>query len=70
MVERSKTPQEILSEAEAYGIDLSLLYERLALTPEERLRKFEQALPLVEALRDEGRRQRLASNAASAHGLR
>lgn len=37
--------------AEAYGIDLSLLDENLLLTPSERLRRNDDALALVEALR-------------------
>ena len=37
--------------AEHEGIDLSMLYERLRLTPTERLPRHQMALELVEALR-------------------
>ena len=40
-----------LAWAEQEGIDLSMLYERLQLTPTERLQRHHMALELVEALR-------------------
>jgi hypothetical protein len=42
---------EFLAWAEHEGIDLSMLYERLRLTPTERLQRHQMALELVEALR-------------------
>ena len=42
---------EFLAWAEQEGIDLSMLYERLQLTPTERLQRHQMALALVEALR-------------------
>ena len=42
---------EFLAWAEQEGIDLSMLYERLQLTPSERLQRHQMALELVEALR-------------------
>jgi hypothetical protein len=42
---------EFLAWAEHEGIDLSMLYERLQLTPTERLQRHQMALELVEALR-------------------
>jgi hypothetical protein len=42
---------EFLAWAEQEGIDLSMLYERLQLTPTERLQRHQMALELIEALR-------------------
>jgi hypothetical protein len=42
---------EFLAWAEQEGIDLSMLYERLQLTPTERLQRHQMALALVETLR-------------------
>ena len=42
---------EFLAWAEQEGIDLSMLYERLQLTPTERVQRHQMALALVEALR-------------------
>ena len=42
---------EFLAWAAQEGIDLSMLYERLQLTPTERLQRHQMALELVEALR-------------------
>ena len=42
---------EFLAWAEPEGLDLSMLYERLQLTPTERLQRHQMALELVEALR-------------------
>jgi hypothetical protein len=42
---------EFLAWAEHEGIDLSMLYERLQLTPTERMQRHQMALELVEALR-------------------
>jgi hypothetical protein len=44
------TSTELLAWAEQEGIDLSMLYERLQLTPTERLQRHQIALELVEAL--------------------
>ena len=45
------SPTEILAWAEQDGVDLSMLRERLQLTPTERLQRHQAALALVEALR-------------------
>jgi hypothetical protein len=45
------TSAELLAWAEQEGVDLSMLYERLQLTPTERLQRHQMALELVEALR-------------------
>jgi hypothetical protein len=42
---------EFLAWAEQEGLDLSMLYERLQLTPTERLQRHQMALELVEAMR-------------------
>ena len=42
---------EFLAWAEQEGIDLSMLYERLQLTPTERLQRHQMALALGETLR-------------------
>lgn len=47
-----------LKEAREEGIDLSQLYERLSLTPTERLRRNFRMAAAVEALRKAGQRQR------------
>ncbi len=50
------SPTEILARAEQEGIDLSMLRERLRLTPTQRLERHQAALALVEALRDAKRK--------------
>ena len=47
--------QATLARAEAFGVDLASLRERLAMTPTERLRKHQQALARAEAFRRAGR---------------
>jgi hypothetical protein len=42
---------ELLAWAEHEGLDLTMLYERLRLTPTERLQRHQMALELVEVLR-------------------
>lgn len=44
--------EEILRWAEQDGVDLSMLRERLRLSPTDRLRRHESALALVEALKN------------------
>ena len=44
--------EEILRWAERDGVDLSMLRERLRLSPTERLRRHESALALVETLKN------------------
>lgn len=46
------SPAEVLAWAEQDGVDLSMLRERLRLSPTERLERHQAALALVEALRD------------------
>jgi hypothetical protein len=50
-------PAEILAWAEQDGVDLSMLRERLRLTPTEWLQRHQAALALVEALQAAKRKQ-------------
>ncbi len=57
----TEQPRDVLAEAEREGIDLSLLYEQLSLTPTERLRTHEACLRSVLDIQEAGaaaRRQR------------
>lgn len=45
------SPSEILAWAKHEGVDLSMLRERLRLTPTERVQRHQAALALVDALR-------------------
>lgn len=58
---------DILAWAEQDGVDLSMLRERLRLTPTERLQHHQAALELVEALKDAGRKHRRAQRRALAN---
>jgi hypothetical protein len=60
------SPSEILAWAEKDGVDLSMLRERLRLTPTERLRHHHEALALVEAFRNAKRTASRARSRASA----
>ena len=51
-------PGSRIEAARAYGIDLTLLIERLRLTPEERVRDLQGAIQGLEAVRGKARRQR------------
>jgi len=52
---KNKTkPKDPIQVAVDFGIDLTLLYERLKLTPTERIEKHEQMLEFVEELRRAG----------------
>ena len=53
--------EEILRWAEQDGVDLSMLRERLRLSPSDRLRRHESALSLVEALKNAKEARRSAS---------
>ncbi len=55
------SPAEILAWAEQDGVDLSMLRERLRLTPTERVQRHQAALALVEALRSAKRKQARAA---------
>ena len=44
-------PQDALTDAEAFGVDLSLLETNLRLSPTERLKKLQGAVEAVEDLR-------------------
>lgn len=54
-----------LAWAEQEGVDLTLLRERLGLTPTERLQRHQAALELVEALRNARRTATRAPNRAT-----
>lgn len=66
------SPAEVLVRIEQDGLDLSLLRERLRLTPAQRLQRHQAALALVEALRHAKRKARRAPDGAapdrSVHG--
>ena len=47
-------PGSKIAEAKAYGIDLTLLIDTLALTPTERLRALDRAQPFLSELRRAG----------------
>jgi hypothetical protein len=51
-------PGSKLAEAKEWGVDLTLLYENLKLTPTERARKFEAGARSMEALRKAGEQHR------------
>jgi hypothetical protein len=51
-------PGSCVEAARAYGIDLTLLIERLRLTPEERVRDLQRAIQGLEAVRGKARRRR------------
>jgi hypothetical protein len=52
--------------ARAYGIDLTLLIERLRLTPEERVRDLQRAIRGLEVMRGKARRQKTPAPAIKA----
>lgn len=52
-------PGSKLAEAKAYGIDLTLLYENLALTPDQRARNLEKGAASLRALRETGAKHRV-----------
>ena len=56
------SPTEMLAWAEQDGVDLSMLRERLRLTPTERLQRHQAALALVEALQAVKRKQARAAH--------
>ncbi len=58
---------EILHWAEQDGVDLSLLRERLRLTPTERLQRHQTALALVETLSNAGRKRHRAPSRVASH---
>ena len=51
-------PGSRVEAARAYGIDLTLLIERLRLTPEERVRDLQRAIRGLEAMRGRAHHQR------------
>lgn len=59
-------PRDVLAEAEREGIDLSLLRERLRLTPVERIARNEAALSFILDLREAGDAKRREANSNTA----
>ena len=51
MDERERTAADVLAEAVAWGVDLSLLRERLRLTPTERLERHQAMLDFLGEMR-------------------
>lgn len=58
MPEHHKLPPALKCVSDEEGIDLSQLYERLSLTPTERLRKNFRAAAAVEEFRKAGQKHR------------
>ena len=46
-----RTPEQVLADAEAYGVDLTLIRSKLRRTPEERIRHASDAAEFVRAMR-------------------
>ena len=55
---REPRPGGKIEAAKEYGIDLTLLIEQLRLTPAERVRKLEEAVNALEAVRGNARSRR------------
>jgi hypothetical protein len=62
LTDMPKTPEQIIAEAVEAGVDLELVEQNLALSPEERATQHDGALALVLALEriEEEMRQRMA----------
>lgn len=60
--------KEALEAAEAHGVDLSLVRERLLLSPTERLLRHQAALELVIHLRQAGMERRRAQDRGAVKG--
>lgn len=58
---RNPPPGSKIEAAQRYGVDLSLLIERLRLTPAERLDDLQRVMEDFEALRAAGRKKRSSS---------
>lgn len=54
--------EEVLEWAERDGVDLTMLRERLRLTPTDRIRRHQNALELIDALKAAKEPRRSASN--------
>ena len=61
-IQSPPSPTEMLAWAEQDGVDLSMLRERLQLTPTERLQRHQASLALVEALQAAKRKQARAAH--------
>jgi serine/threonine protein kinase len=60
--------KEALAKAEEYGVDISLLRERLRWTPTERIERHQAALTLAEALRHARRKSPPARRPSTSNG--
>lgn len=58
----SRESEDVLAWAERDGVDLTMLRERLRLTPTDRIRRHQKALELTEALKAAKEPRRGASN--------
>jgi len=58
---RHPRPGGAIARARDYGIDLTLLIERLRLTPEERIRDLQRAIKGMEAMRGRARQGKRSS---------
>lgn len=54
---RNPTPGSRVAAARDFGVDLTLLIERLRKTPEERVRDLQSAIDVLEKIRGKARRQ-------------
>lgn len=66
----SPAPQTALQRAAAVGVDLTLLRERLRLTPTERLEVHRQALASIQSFTEEVQRARHRRNSQGSLGKR
>jgi hypothetical protein len=57
-MKKPKKHKTSIQKAIDFGIDVTLIYERLKLTPTERLKKHEQALEFAEELKRAGQKNR------------
>ncbi len=64
------SPGSRIEAAREYGIDLTLLVERLRKTPEERVRELQRAAQGLEAIRGRARRNSVASQQSGSQGKR
>lgn len=65
MTEHEVPLEEAVGAAEAYGVDVSMLRERLRLSPTERLRRHQAVLELSLRLREAGIEQRAQDRRAT-----
>jgi hypothetical protein len=60
----SATPEEVLAWAKDFGVDLSMLRERLRMTPTQRLLRHQQAFKMVDAMRNSKKVEHVSTGTA------